>query len=639
MAKGVGGLLGRADATLVGAATRASLAAVPKDLSGVHQRTAAAYASMARTTGAVYGKALEVVGQIGGKLIENARINTLEPESQWSDNQMGGFEKKPDAAPKPSVDPIEVKPLKPGVENVITDPELDPPGVINIPGAGDAGLEYTYTDNNGNTEAITVQTTNQKLEELRDELKNVKKLGLDRKGRRAERGRIRNAMDMIRQENVTFGAFQKNMTTMLAQDQINFEASGIYGMGKMLFSQALLAAGKPVKQTDPNLAAYDGARAIQGYDKNGRMIFTYVDKYGVPFKNEDGSNMTIDKSSIASGDLFIAKSEKRPIMDGLINTQFIQKNYKAGFQDFENLINKGVDENITDKNTFLDIAHYHSSNTTGSLASVLNNVEYNEDGVPQIKETEMSGLLVGALQGLSNKNQFDVSGDGVFDEKDYATQENYAMLVKKVLSGDDLQLGKSLLKAHYKNATNAQIEKFKGLEPDPVTNELTPGQKRYYDAMAAQDRINLSRAELGMEQREKTEAEQDTQNLVYNIEREFSRGDTRIGSGTRFAVLKEATDEIVDDDGNVTTPAQPKQYMLYDGTKIIDSVDFNSPEALDEIVKHTTGTEKLYRNYRINQSYKPTTEQYNELVKTLPNLKPGQPIYYQGDGNWDLKQK
>ena len=41
------------------------------------------------------------------------------------------------------------------------------------------------------------------------------------------------------------------------------------------------------------------------------------------------------------------------------------------------------------------------------------------------------------------------------------------MLVKKVLSGDDLQLGKSLLKAHYKNATNAQIEKFKGLEPLP----------------------------------------------------------------------------------------------------------------------------------------------------------------------------
>ena len=79
--------------------------------------------------------------------------------------------------------------------------------------------------------------------------------------------------------------------------------------------------------------------------------------------------------------------------------------------------------------------------------------------------------------------------------------------------------------------------------------------------------------------------------------------------------------------------------MLYDGTKIIDSVDFNSPEALDEIVKHTTGTEKLYLNYKINETIIPTPEQYNELVKELPNLKPGKPIYYHGDGNWEDRKK
>ena len=639
MAKGVGSLLGRADATLVGAATRASLAAVPKDLSGVHQRTAAAYASMARTTGAVYGKALEVIGEIGGKLIENAKINTLEPESQWSDDQMEGFEKKP----KPIV--LEEDSAQ-GREYVTPDAkELDPPGAMNIPGVGDAfkGPEsaYTYTDNNGNTEPITVQTTNQKLEELRNELKNVKKLGLDRKGRRAEKNRIRNVMDMIRQENVTFGAFQENMTTMLAQDQVNFKASGIYGTAKMLFSQALLNKGKPVRQKNPELAAYDGARAIQGYDKNGRMIFTYVDKYGVPFKNEDGSNMTIEKSAIAAGNLFVPINKpKRGLIDGLINIENIKKNYKLGFQNFDNLISKNVNEGVTDKNTFLDIAYYQSSNTDGSLFDALNNVEY-KDGVPQIKETEMSGLLVGALQNIGNKDQFDVSGDGVFDEKDYATQENYAALVKKALSGDDLELGKSLLKTHLKNNTQKRINEIEAMTVvDPATIPGTIEYQRVQSGRIAEGNLRLKNIELGIEQQEKREAEQNTQNLVYNIEKEFSRGDTRIGSGTRFAVVAEATDEIVDADGNVTTPAQPKQYMLYDGTKIIDSVDFNSPEALDEIVKHTTGTEKLYPNYRINQSYKPTTEEYKEFVKELPNLKPGQPIYYHGDGNWeDYKKK
>ena len=603
MAKGVGSLSGRADATLVGAATRASLAAVPKDLSGVHQRTAAAYASMARTTGAVYGKALEVVGEIGGKLIENAKINTLEPESEWSDNQMEMFVDLKDKRTS-GIDPDN----KTGMVKV-RDPKTGK--IVDVP----AENRFTHFDNNGNQNIITPQTTNQKLEELREELKNIKNLGLDRKGRKAEKGRIRNVMDKIRQENVTFGAFQKTMTTMLSQDQVNFEASGIYGTGKMLFSQALLAAGKPVKQTDPNLAAYDGARAIQGYDKNGRMVFTYVNKQGIPFKNEDGSNMTIDKSAIASGDLFIAKSEKRPIIDGLINTQFIQKNYKAGFQDFENLINKGVDENITDKNTFLDIAHYHSSNTTGSLASVLNNVEYNEDGVPQIKETEMSGLLVGALQGLGNKDQFDVSGDGVFDEKDYATQENYAMLVKKVLSGDDLQLGKSLLKAHYKNATNAQIEKFKGLEPAPVTDALTVDQKRYYDVINARNRTALDNAKFLSQQKVKEEEKVDTQNTVYSIESEFSAGQSTIGKGSRYAQKTEST------------PEQEAGWTFYKDGKVVKTMLTSEADILDEITKHVTDTSGKYESFTIGET---------KVVKTGTPIR-NTTYEYKGNGKWELK--
>jgi len=630
MAKGVGSLSGRADATLVGAATRASLAAVPKDLSGVHQRTAAAYASMAQTTGAVYGKALEVIGQIGGQLIENAKIKKLEPESEWSDNQMKDFEIKPPPPPKPA----DIK--APETDSPIVEVDEDSasgeeytvflPGDVEIGAASEKpNYVYTYADNDGNEEPITVQTTAQKLEGLREELKNVKNLGLDRKGRKAEKNRIRNVMDRIRQENVTFGAFQETMTTMLAQDQVNFEASGIYGMSKMLFSRALLAGGKPVKETDPNLAAYNGARAIQGYDKNGRMVFTYVDKYGVPFKNEDGSDMTIDKSAIASGDLFIAKSEKRPIIDGLINTQFIQQNYKAGFQDFENLINKGVDENITDKNTFLDIAHYHSSNTTGSLASVLNNVEYDGDGVPQIKETEMSGLLVGALQGLGNKNQFDVSGDGVFDEKDYATQENYAMLVKKVLSGDDLQLGKSLLKAHYKNATNAQIEKFKSLEPAPVTDALTVDQKRYYDVINARNRTALDNAKFLSQQKVKEEEKVDTQNTVYSIESEFSAGQSTIGKGSRYVQKTESTPETVVD--GETIPAQEAGWTFYKDGKVVKTMLTSEADILDEITKHVTDTSGKYESFTIGET---------KVVKTGTPVR-NTTYEYKGNGKWELK--
>ena len=496
MAKGVGGLLGRADATLVGAATRASLAAAPQDLSKIHERTAGAYASMARTTGAVYGKALEVIGKIGGELIQNAKTSKLE-DPEWTNTK---FDKKP----KPIV--LEEDSAQ-GREYVTPDAkELDPPGAMNIPGAGDAfkapeipssvtsAPAYTYTDNNGNTEPITIQTTTEKLEELRKELKNVRKLGLDRKGRKAEKNRIRGVIDMIRSENVAFGAFKENMTTMLDKDLINFEASGVYGMDKMLFSRALLAGGKPVKQTDPELAAYDGARAVQGYDKSGKMVFTYVNRYGVPFKNKDGSNMTIDKSAVVSDDFFVRKSEKRPIFDGLINRDFIKKDYKYGSRNFDNVIEKGIDENITDKNTALDAYYYRFNNTSGSLSAALNNVEYDKDGVPQIKETEMSGMLVGALQGIGNKDQFDVSGDGVFDEKDYATQENYAALVKKALSGNDIQLGKSLLKAHLKNQTQVLIEEFKAQEPPPKLPKQPQDKSTESERTMRQQASNLETA-------------------------------------------------------------------------------------------------------------------------------------------------
>ena len=466
-----GSLSGKADATLVTAATRASLAAAPQDLSKIHERTAAAYASMARTTGAVYGKALSVIGEIGGELIKNAKTSKLEV-GEWTNTKFDEKQKQT----------VLEQDSAQGREYVTPDArELEPPGEMNIPGAGDAfkapetpssvtsAPAYTYTDNNGNTEPITIQTTTEKLEALREELKNVKNLGLDRKGRKAEKNRIREVRDMIRSENVAFGAFKENMTNMLDKDLVNFEASGVYGMDKMLFSRALLAGGKPVAQEKPELAAYDGARAVQGYDKSGKMVFTYVNKYGVPFKNKDGSNMTIDKSAVVSDDFFVRKSEKRPIFDGLINRDFIKKNYKYGSRNFDNVIEKDIDQNITDKNTALDAYYYRFDNTSSSLSAALNNVEYDNDGVPQIKETEMSGLLVGALQGIGNKDQFDVSGDGVFDEKDYATQENYAKLVKKALSGDDLELGKSLLKAHVKNNTQVIIDEFKAQEPQVAT--------------------------------------------------------------------------------------------------------------------------------------------------------------------------
>ena len=214
----------------------------------------------------------------------------------------------------------------------------------------------------------------------------------------------------------------------------------------------MIAKGEPIYHTKeelkktPELAIFDGARAIQGFDDVGHMVFTYVDKYGIPFKNKDGNNMTIAKEDFNT--LFIpAATVARASFDGLINTDVIQKNYKYGTEQYKNLVKKTVNEEIKDKNTFLDIAFYHTSGSNGPLADSLNGIEYGDEGVSSVKETKMFTVLMDAIGGISTdeKNKLDINEDGKFTEADYATQENLDALIKKVLSGENLQLGKSLL--------------------------------------------------------------------------------------------------------------------------------------------------------------------------------------------------
>ena len=342
---------------------------------------------------------------------------------------------------------------------------------------------YEYTDANGNTKPVQNITTEEHLLDVRDQLGAVKKRGsIDpstgekwtRKAKKKEKQRLRTVMDNIRKSNVDFAAFEQTMTTQLAQDEINQEASGMYNMQGSLFAQAMLAKGEPVEQTDPKLAMYNGARAIQGYDDEGHMIFTYVNKYGEPFKNKDGNNMAIGKGDLNT--LFVPKSPKRAVFNTLVDHDAIVKNLKYGTGRFHNQIKKVVNEQITDKNTFLDIAFSQGDGTTGTLANSLNAIEYDSEGVLEVKETPMFNMLIDAVKSVGNKDEFDISGpdgipDGEFTEEDYNTQENLDLVIKEALSGKNLQLGKALVEAYYKFELDTVYENVMAANPDPITKK------------------------------------------------------------------------------------------------------------------------------------------------------------------------
>jgi len=129
---------------------------------------------------------------------------------------------------------------------------------------------------------------------------------------------------------------------------------------------------------------------------------------------------------------------------------------------------------------------------------------------------------------------------------------------------------------------------------------------------------------------------------VYSIENEFSAGDNIVGTGARQAQFMPSKVER-DEGGDVVTDAfgQPKMTKSYwslldNGVPKGASIygDYDSPEALDEIIKFVTKTAGKYRNYKINASHVPTKKEYAEFVKKFPELKPNQVIYYQGKGEW-----
>ena len=439
---------GSADAALVAAAGKAAMANVPKDLSGTHERIAKSYAKEAEARGKLWGEATKVIGAVTNKLIEKAKKPS--DEIDWNTEGVESiYSVSGDGEDK--VDDRFTEPAE-GYSKTVSN------GVVkNVPYEFRFNPEdYNHRDYDGNTISITPQTTEQKLDELRNQKNNVSKDDFGtRKERKAERRRIRKVMDNVRRSNVDFAAFDQAMTRQLAEGGVNEKASGMYNMQGMMFARAMQSRGKAVSESDPKLATYDGARAVKGYDDNGHMVFTYTDKYGKPFKNKDGSNVTIDKDGLS--ELFVPVSPKRAVMDVLVDPAPIRKNYKYGFDSFENEIKRSVDSQITDKNTFLDIAFYHGPGG-GSLADSLNAIEYDGDKVPVATETPLFGQFMGALEGLSadSKNDLDVTGDGKFTKADYANQESFDLLVNKALSGENLELGKSLLKMHY----NTQARKI-----------------------------------------------------------------------------------------------------------------------------------------------------------------------------------
>ena len=506
-------LSGRADATLVKAATDAAMANVPVDVSRINERVSRSYTAMTKSVGKAWVSAITAVGAIGAKLVENAKKDKNKPQQKF-ENQKGSEPKKfpqIDTKINSNVKVKELKVVDPTKEGGFPTPtnsgltinpralkDFTVPDKASFTTWQELPTEFNHTDRDGGSSSITIANTDQFAETLRDkvyklsgqldeDLKNIdgntsysKEEKLEKKKQiKTDHKRNKNKLQAVKERmggsNARFAQFYELLSSQLSEGAINVEASGMYGSNKLKFAEALLNNGKPTA---------DGSKAIQGYDEKGDLVFAYVDKNNKPIRH-DGNDITLSESE--AGSFLVQQSPQRPIFDGLIDLKEIRKDYEYGMGNFSSNINRAVDENVKDKKTFLDLAFYQSENTDSSLADTLHSVKYNGDRAPIIDSedpTDLASVFITALADIpkaNGKHPYDTDGDGDFDEGDYDNERNYMALVKKALSGDDLNLGKSLLKKHLELQTAGHIDdafnKNNPVVEATVANSLTSKQE------------------------------------------------------------------------------------------------------------------------------------------------------------------
>ena len=388
--------------------------------------------------------------------------------------------------------------------------------------------------------------------------------------------------------------------------------------------------------TDPKYglsAAMDGSGVIGGDNGEDKDFMTGLIGENYEIINEGGEKY------YKVGDV---KKTMKEIKDMAVLKDIIpfgkyvetrQKYAKAKTWDKDNatfeVINNVIPKEFNKLRAFLADDSNGAFGNGKNFTALLNDPNNKKDIMAQINKQVFDvgymedGVLVGKGDGSISKEEYAEfvlavtdpkhktwdNGDGTFDEASWQTHAT-EIAAEQLVNG----IGNA-----WKN--------------NPDNKEKTKG--RSFSEQLAYQKYQDEQKKIRQEQVEE-------KNTVYTIENEFNRGDKRVGSKNRYAVVKEARDAYTDNEGN-EFPAKEKHWVLYDNDKIIDEVSFDSEESLDEITKHVMVDSPAgkHRTRRLNATRIPTEAEYAEMIKLdkFKDLKPGAPVYYHGYGAYGPNKK
>ena len=292
-------LLGRADATLVKAATDAAMANVPVDVSRIHERMMKSHERTMKSIGQSWVQGITGAMQIGGALVKQAQQNRKQldaPHENYTDFEPlpetkevisppfeGGEE--PAIIKQPTFKEwfIEnnLKPENTGKSQSELKAQYDKENILVSTEEESSIVEYKHTDITGNTEIVKPKTIREHLKGIRKEYVSLgwrgdkdainPATGIEwtKEEKKVRRDKLKGKRDKLKSSVVEFQTYSAVMKEQLADNNINITASDPV---KMQFAQALLNEGKPLGE---DAGKYAGSRAIMGFDKTTASLLVY----------------------------------------------------------------------------------------------------------------------------------------------------------------------------------------------------------------------------------------------------------------------------------------------------------------------------------------------------------------------------
>ncbi len=515
-----GSLSGKADATLVKAATDAAMAKVPFSMAPIHKRIMAARSVGMQGIATAFNKFSEAAGNIGAKLVENSKKKKLTnapsnsyglqedftPTEQDKEKRKIELDKEREKSYlgdnrlqtlTTELNVEQNKSKRKEIEEKIKKRKLKVDKRTDKQIAG----RFYATDQYGEDEEVQIQTVEQQVRGVRNLIRDLKRgkgeytdeKWQDKETKNKELSRLREVKENIKLASVEWKTNSEIIEEGIKNDNINWQATQSKNPIAGMFLKAMQAGAdnkaleEDATYEDKNGKVHDigGARVVRGSNSKGETVLMLVDRTGKQVRYE-GEPVTVKPADLKS--LFVVKS---PTLRGNMQTATDRTaNQQDGYygRDFNiGRIDDAIDE-VRELDHFIDASHNRADMKSTLAESLHGVVRGSRNSEAELRSTELSEKIFGSLLSVTEKDipLFDISGDGQLTKEDFVVEDAEERMseLKGVVEGYDDKEAKLNEQLTLMRAEDAPFSDEEITNVENQLKKLTDDKKEYDNLMS-----------------------------------------------------------------------------------------------------------------------------------------------------------